>query len=335
MATIMTRPIRPTDVTRATILLIVGALAACDPGSARPTFLPVPEASSTEMELGVPDATRALGAALRADSIALVRLAPRDGFLESPWLDAATLQPTHRRPLGPDVVRLRGWVQPAEHGFSQMTVEVVYRANADPSVPTRELEREVPYANPARARLREILTRLGGKPVDVAPVVVASAPPAKPVPAARRPVGDSLAGTPVPPPMPSPVSADSGAITRGVRDSITSAAPAAAPTQGQRTVPPPAAAPRDTTPHAPAPVPRATPPAAVRHYSVQVAAVKNRPDADAIVAAYVADGFGARVDSMGVWLKVRVGDYATAAVARTAMAKITRKLGGTPFIVRR
>lgn len=212
------------------------ASAACDPGTKRPTFLPRPEASSTELEMPVPAATQALAAALAADSIPLVRIAPRDGFVESPWLDATTMRPASRRALGPSVVRLRGWVDPSRYGYSRLTVEVVYRTRVDPSVTPRETEAEVPWASPPRARVRTLLAKLGGTSVEE-PELIASQ-----LRTPRRP--DSAAASAAPPPIPSPVSVDSGALLRGRRDSVTSAAAAAAPTQGQHAAPPPIVVPR-------------------------------------------------------------------------------------------
>lgn len=322
--------------------------AACDPTTRRPTFLPRPEAATTEMELAVPAATRALAEALEADSVPISRVVPRDGFLETPWLDAATMKPATRRPVGPSVVRLRGWVDPSRYGYSRLTVEVVYRAVVDPSLPVRETEAAVPYANPARALVRTVLGKLGGTPVDQPEVVVAQAPAPKP----------DTAGVPAPSPIPSPVSVDSGALLRGRRDSITSRAPDAAPTQGQRVVPPAAVAapavdstrprPRpDTTRRAPAPVaaaprtpapavaaPAPTPPRRTARYSVQVAAARTRAEAEPIAASLVADGFPARVVSSGGWLKVWVGDYPRAAAADSVRQRIRARQGGSPFVVR-
>jgi len=353
----------------ASALTLAALLAACDPTTRRPTFLPRPEAATTELELAVPAATRALAEALEADSVPLARVAPRDGFLETAWLDAATMKPATRRPVGPSVVRLRGWVDPSRYGYSRLTVEVVYRAIVDPSLPVRETESAVPYANPARARVRTVLGKLGGTPVDQPEVVVARAP-------APAPKTDS-AGTPAPSPIPSPVSVDSGALLRGKRDSITSAAPAAAPTQGQRAAPaprpvPPARAdtarPRmrvdttarparadttrrpsrvDTTrqpPHADTATRRARPdttrpaPSAPAHrtarYSVQVAAARRRSEVDPIVASLAANGFAARIVNSGGWEKVWVGDYASAAAADSARRVIRARQGGSPFVVR-
>ena len=355
----------------ASAITLAVLLAACDPTTRRPTFLPRPEAATTELELAVPAATRALAEALEADSVPLSRIVPRDGFVETPWLDAATMKPATRQPVGPSVVRLRGWVDPSRYGYSRLTVEVVYRAVVDPSLPVRETEAAVPYANPARARVRTLLGKLGGTPVDQPEAVVARAPAGKPDVTGKPGLAgkpDST-GKPVPAPIPSPVSVDSGALLRGKRDSITSAAPAAAPTQGQRAFPPPAPAaagadtgrPRvrsdttrtrvrtDTTrraaaaaairPAAPAvrtPAPQATPAPARRgaRYSVQVAAARRRAEVNPIVASLIGSGFAARIVSSGGWEKVWVGDYPSAAAADSARRRIRARQGGAPFVVR-
>jgi cell division protein FtsN len=355
----------------ASAITLVVLLSACDPTTRRPTFLPRPEAATTELELAVPAATRALAEALEADSVPLARIVARDGFVESPWLDAATMKPATRQPVGPSVVRLRGWVDPSRYGYSRLTVEVIYRAVVDPSLPVRETEAAVPYANPARARVRTILGKLGGTPVDQPEVVVARAPAEKPGAAGKPGVAGKAdsAGTPVPSPIPSPVSVDSGALLRGKRDSITSAAPTAAPTQGQRAAPPPAptTAARDTgrprvrtdttrpqartdtvrqAPAAPAarpaapvvrtPAPVATPAPARRaaRYSVQVAAARRRAEVDPIVASLIASGFPARIVTSGGWEKVWVGDYSRAGAADSVRRVIRARQGGSPFVVR-
>ena len=210
-------------------------LSACDPTTHRPTFTPRPEAATTELELAVPAATHALALALEGDSVPLSRVVPRDGFVETPWLDAATLRPATGRPVGPSVVRLRGWVDPSRYGFSRLTVEVVYRTTVDPSLPVRETEAEVPWSSPARARVRALLGKLGGTPVDQPEIRVARAP-ARKVADTTHVEGERL-------PLPSPVSVDSGALLRGRHDSVASRAPAAAPNQGQRAAAPPAIVP--------------------------------------------------------------------------------------------
>ncbi len=325
-------------------------LSACDPTTHRPTFTPRPEAATTELELAVPAATHALASALEGDSVPISRVVPRDGYLETPWLDAATMKPAPGQPVGPSVVRLRGWVDPSRYGFSRLTVEVVYRTTVDPSLPVRETEAEVPYTNPARARVRALLGKLGGTPVDQPEIPVARAPARKMTDTAHV-EGERL-------PIPSPVSVDSGALLRGRHDSVTSRAPAAAPNQGQRAAAPPAIAPAadstqrratadsvrrrpavtDTTPRrAPSPQPQsAQPPPAARtgsHYTVQVAAARTRAEADPVAASLVSLGFPARVVTSAGWFKVWVGDYPTAAAADSARRAIRARQGGVPFVL--
>jgi hypothetical protein len=298
--------------------LVAVLLSACDPTTHRPTFTPRPEAATTELELAVPAATHALASALEGDSVPLARVVPRDGFLETPWLDAATMKPTSVRPVGPSVVRLRGWVDPSRYGFSRLTVEVIYRTTVDPSLPARETEAEVPYVSPARARVRALLGKLGGVPVDQ-PEILVTRPPAP----RKRADSTSVEGERLP--IPSPVSVDSGSLLRGKRDSVTSRAPSAAPTQGQRAAAPPAIV----------PAPRVTPPAASpSRYTVQVAAARTRAEADPIAASYVALGFPARVVTSGVWFKVWVGEYPSTAAADSARRAIQARQGGAPFVLR-
>jgi hypothetical protein len=119
----------------------------------------------------------------------------RDGFLETPWLDARTGRPTSGRRLGPDVVRLRGWVDPSRPGYSDLTVEAVYRPLADPSLPERELERELPPDHPVAKRLAammDTLTTRFGDPTTVLnrapkPDSTARGVPAKPNPSPKKP----------------------------------------------------------------------------------------------------------------------------------------------------
>jgi cell division protein FtsN len=147
-------------------------------------------------------------------------------------------------------------------------------------------------------------------------------------------------------PIPSPVSVDSGTLIRGKRDSITSRAPSAAPNQGQRAAAPPAIVPaRDSAQRRPpadtgrrvpsAAAPQVTPRAvSPSRYTVQVAAARTRAEADPIAASLVALGFPARVVTSGVWFKVWVGEYPTAAAADSARRAIQARQGGAPFVLR-
>lgn len=135
-------------------------MAACQPATTRPPFAPLPEAAGSELRLSVPEATRRLAEALRADSIPVRRVERRDGYLESPWFDAATGRPTSRRPVGPGIVRVRGWADPARPGSTQLTVETLYRPLIDASLPERELEREVRRDHRVARKVDSALVRL-------------------------------------------------------------------------------------------------------------------------------------------------------------------------------
>jgi hypothetical protein len=144
------------------------AMGACQPTTSRPPFAPLPEAAGQELRLPVREATRRLAEALRADTIPIRRVEIRDGYMESPWFDAATGRPTARRPIGPGVVRVRAWADPARPGSSQLTVETLYQPVADPSLPDRELEREVGrdhrIARKVAAALGRLAKRYGAPP---------------------------------------------------------------------------------------------------------------------------------------------------------------------------
>jgi hypothetical protein len=143
--------------------------AACQPATTRPSFPPLPEAAGTEVRLTVPVATRRLAEALKADSIPTRKVRLRDGYIETPWFEARSGRPIgQRRAIGPGVVRIRAWADPARPGSSQLTVETLYRPQVDPSLPYRELEREVsrdhPVAKKVEAALAGLVKRFGGPP---------------------------------------------------------------------------------------------------------------------------------------------------------------------------
>jgi hypothetical protein len=140
--------------------LLLAAVLSCRATTARPYYLPLPAASIGEVELEIPEATRALAEALAIDSIALRVIKERDGFIDSGWLDAATLEYTKARPLGGDVVRVRAWVNPAKQFWSELVVEASYRPTADPSRPERELDAPLPEDHPLQRRIVGVLRRL-------------------------------------------------------------------------------------------------------------------------------------------------------------------------------
>ncbi len=153
-------------------LAAAALLAACHPNTTRPAITPFPEAAGVEIRLRPPEATRRLAERLRADSITPARVRLRDGYLETAWLDSATGRPTARRPIGTGVVRLRAWADPGRPGHTVLTVETLYRPFADPSLPERELERQVPVTHPMAVKvelvLEALLKRHGGPPPPAA-----------------------------------------------------------------------------------------------------------------------------------------------------------------------
>ena len=141
-------------------LAFLSLLIAYNPNTTRPRVVPFPEDASIEVHAKLPAATERLIRALAVDSIPIAVQSTRDGWVETPWLNAGTLRPTDARPIGADVVRIRGWVNPAKEGFSTIIVEAAYRPYADPSLPGRELERPVPKDHPVQVRLDSMLARI-------------------------------------------------------------------------------------------------------------------------------------------------------------------------------
>jgi hypothetical protein len=171
---------------------VVAALGACQPATTRPPFPPVPEAAITEMRLPAGEATRLLADAFKADSMPIQRVVVRDGWLETTWFDAPSGRQTRRRPTGVNTVRVRAWADPTHPGSSKVTVETIYHPLTDPSLPERELDKQVPRDHPVaikvRAALQDLVKRYGGPPAPVAPR--AAAPEEQQAPEA--PPGDEL-----------------------------------------------------------------------------------------------------------------------------------------------
>lgn len=142
-------------------LLLLGAMAAgCKATTARPFFPPATGAPQTEIELDVKEATEALADVLKGDSLPVVQVVLRDGFVETAWFETQNKRATHVRRLGPDVVQVRAWVDPSRPGHSRIVIETVYRPLADPSLSGRELDRQVAPDHPIGKRMTEIITEL-------------------------------------------------------------------------------------------------------------------------------------------------------------------------------
>jgi len=142
------------------LLTLLSPLLACRATTQRPAFVPLPAAAVAEVELDIPSATRALAEGLATDSIVLTTIHEADGYIDSGWLDAATLERTGRKPPGPEVVRVRAWVNPGRPFWSELVVEASFRALADPSRPQRELDVALPDAHPLQRRIGRVLAKL-------------------------------------------------------------------------------------------------------------------------------------------------------------------------------
>ena len=172
-------------VAGAAFLLFI--LVACRATTSRPYFTPLPSASVAEIELGIPAATRVLSETMAKDSIALKTIKENDGYIDSGWLDAKTLEHTGARPLGTDVVRVRAWVNPSKLGWSELVVEGTYRAMEDPSRPERELDTPLPENHPLQRRLGEVIRTLIEKYGDADALKALAAPKPAAAPAAAKP----------------------------------------------------------------------------------------------------------------------------------------------------
>lgn len=171
-------------MTRRTAVCALVAIGACYPTTTRPHFSPQPTAAVVIVELFVPQATRELALALDADSIPVRRTEPGDGWLESEWFDIRTMRRTSRRHLGPEIVKVRAFIDPDKANHSAVMIETVHIPIADPSRDERSLERQVPATHPVSIKVAGIVNRLSrqfGEPAAVAdPVPLPAAPAAPP-----------------------------------------------------------------------------------------------------------------------------------------------------------
>ena len=134
-------------------MLVLLALG-CNPNSTRPPqLMPVTGAVRVDVALPPDLATQELADQLVVDTFPVTVVQLEDGYLETPWFDALTGTATGDRPLGPEIVRLRAWIDPGAPRHSHLTVELVFRPLADPSRPERQLDQQVPNDHPAAIRL--------------------------------------------------------------------------------------------------------------------------------------------------------------------------------------
>jgi hypothetical protein len=151
---------RTSGARRYRLALLFSALCGCSPATTRPPFDPLPAAPRIELELARTDAIDRVAEALRGDSVPVMRVDTRDGFLETPWFDPATGLARRGLPVGPDAVRIRAWADPGRPYHSEVTLEAVMRPVDDPSVPGRSLERLLPASHPMTARIDSLLKAL-------------------------------------------------------------------------------------------------------------------------------------------------------------------------------
>jgi hypothetical protein len=140
------------------ILLLL--IPACAPGTTRPPFNPLPATPSIELGLIRTEAIGKVADALKADSIPIERLEIRDAWLQTPWFDPATNHPERSSAAGYNPVRIRVWAEPGRPLHSEVIIEAVYRPLADPSLPARSTERELPSRHPMALRLAAIVKEL-------------------------------------------------------------------------------------------------------------------------------------------------------------------------------
>ena len=349
-------------MTRSAWTAAVLLLSACSLSTSRPPFQPVPQARVGDLDVEVPDATQRIVKALTDAGIPIDRVSTQDGYFETRWFDTATGRPVGGRPLGMDVVRVRGWVTPSAHGSSEIKVEAVYRPIADPSRPARELERSVPYEHPVRAKVREAYQSIGARSaVEEPDAITLSARRA----AARRPprvAPDSLLPDSAPADFAPEDSVQVDSITPPAAIAAADSAPlravTPAPVRRDTVAPPVRPVPRDTTravvrapvtrdtaraPVGPAardsmrtPVqaPRDTVrPAQPQGYSVQIAATSDSATASLAARRLGAMGIEPNVVREGGLLKVRSGVYPTRQAAETVLGRIRRSFPDA-FVVR-
>lgn len=152
------------------LAVLLALLLGCRATTARPYFVPYPEAETAELGFGVIDKALTVGqvtdtllAYLVRDSIPINKVRRFDGFLETGWFDAATLAPTTRRPVGDKVVRVRAYIDPGKPGFTRVEVETVFVPFPDPSLSAREQEAPVTPVHPVNRRVAAVLAILKKK----------------------------------------------------------------------------------------------------------------------------------------------------------------------------
>jgi cell division septation protein DedD len=337
-------------VKRLALLLLLLAAAACA-RNGQPGFPPMPEARQGQIELDPQEATKKLAEAMTAAGLPVDEVATREGFVSTAWYDTTTKKKVSGRALGAGDVRIRAWVMPWRYGWSEITMEAVYRPLADPSLPERELERSVAYSHPARVAIREIMQQMG----VTSTVAEADAPKVEAKPPTMDPGRVGKAGAKI------GGQRDSAAADSAERDSVRADTTKPAPViAAQDTVKP--APPADTTRPArrdsaiifrpatpgdtvhrparpaapqPAPAPRDTQPvsAPTSGYAVQVAAPADAYTANEFARRLKGLGYESRIVQDGGRYKVRTQVYGQRPDAAIALERL-RATFRDAFLVR-
>jgi hypothetical protein len=134
-------------LTTSCILLswLSGALPT--PVSTRPDFKPDPRAPVALLDARPERVTLELQTLVPAESLDIVGLNVRDGYVETAWYDPVRHRSYRRERDIPDLpvaVKIRCWADPWVPGQTRLTVEPVYRPRLDPSRTERDLEVIVP-----------------------------------------------------------------------------------------------------------------------------------------------------------------------------------------------
>jgi hypothetical protein len=148
-------------------LLLTLAVVGCQASTTRPGFLPLPEASTTDLRLEVPQATRLLAEGLAADSFLIRRVEERDGYLEGEWIRYPGWEQVDAPVYNSSVIKVRAWVDPGAQFWSRVSVEVVYRIAVDPSRDPRDFERSISPSHTAHQIVVAVLRALALKYGDL------------------------------------------------------------------------------------------------------------------------------------------------------------------------
>lgn len=138
-------------------------LAACNPTTTRPDFLPLPQARAAQIFARPQQVIPELATLVAAESLRIRRQNLRDGYLETDWFDTRTRRSFRDGAAVADLahaVKLRCWADPYVPGQTILTLEVAYRLRYDPSRTGRELESLVPAGQPGDTLAANLLAQL-------------------------------------------------------------------------------------------------------------------------------------------------------------------------------